>query len=74
MISLSDDELRSVMQAAAPIDPRDRGAFLRDVASELAKYSELGPGVVGRVVANLQRKYFDPPNFQNGGRIRHPKI
>jgi hypothetical protein len=40
--SLSDDELAIVMDAAAPIQPRDRDAFLRDVASELSKYPELG--------------------------------
>jgi hypothetical protein len=37
-LALSDDELRIVMEAPRPIHPRDRGEFLRDVASELAKY------------------------------------
>jgi hypothetical protein len=34
-LSSSDDELSAVMEAARPIPPRDRDAFLRDVASEL---------------------------------------
>ena len=62
MISLSDDELRIVMDAAAPIHPRDRGQFLRDVAAELAKYPELGPGVIGRVVAKVQKQHLNPPS------------
>jgi hypothetical protein len=31
MISLSDDELQIVMDAAAPIPARDRDQYLRDV-------------------------------------------
>jgi hypothetical protein len=39
MISLSDDELRIVMDAARPIPARERD--LRDVVAELAKYQEI---------------------------------
>jgi hypothetical protein len=41
-ISLSDDELQILLQAAAPIRTRDQ--FLRDVAIELAKFAEVLPG------------------------------
>jgi len=41
MISLSDDELRIVMDAARPIPARERDSFLRDVVAELAKYQEI---------------------------------
>ena len=44
-LALTDDELRIVMDAARPLPPHDRGAFLRAVAEELAKHRELGPGV-----------------------------
>ena len=50
MISLSDAELAAIMEAARPIDSRDRDQFLRDVAIELSRYPEIGPGVVGRVI------------------------
>jgi hypothetical protein len=63
--SLTDDE-RIVMEAARPIPPRDRDQFLRDVAAELAKYSELGPGIIGRVTAKLQRQHLAPRAFRNG--------
>ncbi len=62
-LSLSDPELAAIMEAARPIPPRDRAKFLQAVSVELSKYPELGPGIVGRVVAKTQRQFFDPPNF-----------
>jgi hypothetical protein len=66
MISLSDDELRIVMDAAKPLAPRSREAFLIDVAAELAKYPELGAGIVSRVASRLQRQHLNPPRYLNG--------
>jgi hypothetical protein len=43
-ISLGDDELRIVMDAAAPIPTRDRDPFLRAVAVGLSRYPEIGAG------------------------------
>jgi hypothetical protein len=62
-LSLSDEELAAVMVAAKPLPPRDRAAFLADVASELANYAEIGPGVIGRVTARLQREHMVRPRF-----------
>jgi hypothetical protein len=67
MISLSDSELAAVMDAARPIPPRDRDQFLRDVANELARYPEVGPGVIGRVVAKTQRAHLAPRTGHNVG-------
>ncbi|MET4034935.1 MULTISPECIES: hypothetical protein [unclassified Bradyrhizobium] len=67
MISLSDPELAAVMEAARPIHPRDREHFLQDVASELARYPELGVGVIHRVVAKLQREHLNGP--RDRGRV-----
>jgi hypothetical protein len=66
-LSLSDDELAAVMQAAAPLPPRDREAFLVDVAGELANYPEIGPGVVHRVVRQIQRQHLAPRMGHNIG-------
>jgi len=60
---LTDDELAAVMAAAVPLKPQDRDALLRDVAAELEKYSELGPGLIGRIVREQQRRHFDPPQL-----------
>ena len=67
MISLSDDELRIVMDAAAPVHPRERDQFLRDVVAELEKHLEIGPGIVGRVTAKIQRQHLAPRTGHNVG-------
>lgn len=36
MISLSDDELAAIMDAAAPLQPHQRSDFLRDVSQHRA--------------------------------------
>ena len=63
-ISLSDDELRIVMDCAQPLQPHERARFLQDVAAELDRYrSDIGPGMVSRVAAEAQRRHFDPAQF-----------
>jgi hypothetical protein len=49
-LSLDDQEMDAVMQAAAPIDPARRGDFLEDLALELAKCPEVGPASVYRIL------------------------
>jgi hypothetical protein len=61
-LRLSDDELSAVMAAARPIAVAQRDAFLRAVAAALGG-RELGPGVVHRVCAETQRRFFDPPDL-----------
>ena len=67
MISLSDAELAAIMEAARPIHSRDRDQFLRDVAIELSRYPEIGPGVVGRVIGKLQRQHLNAPSLRGVG-------
>jgi len=40
---------------------------LEPVAPELAALSEIGDGAVDRVIAQLQRQHFDPPQFAHAG-------
>lgn len=40
--------------------------FLRDVAAELSRYPEIGVGIVGRVVAKLQRQHLNGPRYRSG--------
>ena len=56
-LSLSDDEYAAVQAAAAPVHPLQRGAFLQALAKELEPYSEIGPGLVHRLCAALQKRY-----------------
>jgi hypothetical protein len=56
-LALNDAEYDVVMQAAAPIHPLQRGAFLQALAIELERYPVVGPGVVFRVAAALQKTF-----------------
>jgi hypothetical protein len=62
-IRLTDSELDAVMAAARPIAVERRDAFLQDVATLLHACVEIGPGVVHRVCVEVQRRYFEPPDF-----------
>jgi hypothetical protein len=59
-LHLTDDQLTAVMRAAEPLAIGDRGAFLLDVAAALAG-QELGDGTVYRAIAQVQKRYYDPP-------------
>ena len=54
-LSLSDDEYNAVQAAAAPIHPLQRDAFLKALAAELERQPVVGPGLVHRLAADLQR-------------------
>ena len=56
-LSLSDDEYAAVQAAAAPIHPMQRDAFLKALAAELERYTVIGPGLVHRCAAELQRTF-----------------
>ena len=56
-LSLNDDEYRAVEAAAAPIHPRQRDAFLKALAEELERHLVVGPGLVHRCAADLQRRF-----------------
>jgi hypothetical protein len=64
-VRLTDDELSTVMAAARPLDVARRDAFLQQVASALQSCREVGPGVVARTCAELQRQFFDPPEVSH---------
>jgi hypothetical protein len=55
--SLSDDEYVAVLAAAGPIHPHQRDDFLRSLAAELERYPVIGPGLVHRLAADLQRRF-----------------
>jgi hypothetical protein len=56
-LRLSDDEYNAVRAAAAPIHPLQRDAFLKAPATELERQPVVGPGLVHRLAADLQRKF-----------------
>jgi len=70
LIALSDSQLDTVMRAAQALHVSDRDPFLRAVAFALAG-REIGDGTVGRVCAELQKRFWRPPEIDgrnNGGK------
>lgn len=61
MLRLTDSEMDIVFAVARPLAVQDRDPFLRDVAERLAALPHLGDGVVHRVVAEVQKRHWDPP-------------
>ena len=64
-LALTDSELDAVLAAARPLPVERRDAFLQAVAAEL-RGREVGPGLVHRVVAQVQREFFDTPDLSRG--------
>jgi hypothetical protein len=54
-LALTDAEFAAVQAAAAPIYPQQRDAFLKALAAELERHPVVGPGVVHRCAAALQK-------------------
>jgi hypothetical protein len=60
-ISLTDDQLSTVMKAAEPLDPHRRSAFLVALATMLRSEPQpVGDGSLGRAIRFLQHEFRDP--------------
>ena len=70
-IRLSDSELDTVFSAAGPLPVELRDSFLQAVAHALQQdcSGEVGPGTVARICRDLQRQFFDPPEFEGRGTV-----
>jgi hypothetical protein len=65
-LSLSDAEYDAVQAAAAPIYPLQRSAFLQALAKELELHPIVGPGLVHRLAAELQRRFVVQARTETG--------
>ena len=45
------------MQAAKPVAESDRDALLKDIAAELSQHEVIGPGLLHRIISEVQRRY-----------------
>jgi hypothetical protein len=62
-----------IMDACAPLTPRQRDEFLKRVASSLADYDPAAPCTIHRVIVGVQRPFFQPPDLsrdRDGSRWR----
>jgi hypothetical protein len=72
-LALTDSQLDAVYQAAGPLSPAVRPAFLELVAQALAGAGEIGDGTVARVCAEVQRRFWVPPPLAAGAPGRGAK-
>jgi hypothetical protein len=61
-LSLTDSQFVAVCNAAQPLQPIDRSAFLASIAAFFAGRSEVGDGELGRCIRELQHCYFKAPS------------
>jgi hypothetical protein len=62
MSPLPDEVDLLVVQLAASLEPSQHNAFVDAARMALADIPCLGPGSAYRVLAPLQRRFFDPPD------------
>jgi hypothetical protein len=68
-LELSDAEMTLQTELAAPIDQRLRQDFLREVAVKLEAHpSAIGEGAIHRIARQVQREFWQPPQFGEGRR------
>ena len=71
-LHFSDEEKDLLLMLAQPIDHRQRTEFLAAVAAELEANGQAGAvgiGSVHRVARTVQRRFFDPPELPNAGKM-----
>ena len=56
-LRLPPHELDLLMQAVKPVAEPDRDALLKDIAAELGQHEVVGPGLVHRIIREVQRRY-----------------
>jgi hypothetical protein len=56
-----------ISRLAGPLEPTARAAFRRAAEAALAALPCAGEGIIYRIVAPLQRAYFDPPDDRRAG-------
>jgi hypothetical protein len=68
-LKLNDSEMSLLLTLSAPIDQERRTDFLRAVAVELdARPSAIGEGTIHRIARQVQRQFWQPPQFGEGRR------
>jgi hypothetical protein len=74
-LALSDEQMSTVLNAAAPLLPPDRDAFLRALANVLrGEPQPLGDGTVHRAIKGLQREFWRPPAITKEAVHHHRRV
>jgi hypothetical protein len=62
-VALTDAQMMAILAAAAPLAAHDRNPFLLEMAQLLQTLPEIGDGALHRIIMQVQRKHFDPPEL-----------
>jgi hypothetical protein len=66
-LALTDDAMQAVLDASAPLPRGQRGEFLEAMAAELTAHPVASPGELRRVIIEMQRRYWSPPQLGDEG-------
>jgi hypothetical protein len=62
-IALSDTQVDHILLVSRPLAPTERAAFMARLFEDLLnRREEVGDGELGRMLRDLQRRYFQPPS------------
>jgi hypothetical protein len=60
-MTFTDAQEIAAINAARPLQPNERAAFMTALEAVFAGRNEIGDGELGRTLRDLQRKQFRPP-------------
>ena len=62
MVTLTDSQIAAITNATRPLQPCERTEFLAALFGELLNArDEIGDGTIGRLIREMQHRYFRPP-------------
>jgi hypothetical protein len=56
-LRLTEHDFDRLMQAVKPVAAPNRDAFFKDVAAELGRHEVIGPGLLHRIISEVQQRY-----------------
>jgi hypothetical protein len=65
--------MMAILAAARPLAVQDRDPFVQEVAQTLQALPEVGDGALHRVIMQVQRRHFDPPEL-NAHSMPHRRL
>jgi hypothetical protein len=60
-LALSDAQVNHIQLVSQPLQPQERAAFMARLFEDLLRREEVGDGELGRLLRDLQGRYFKPP-------------
>ena len=72
-IALSDSQIAQILLTTLPLQPQERAGFMAALLEALLMCrDDVGDGELGRLLRDLQRRYFTPPSLDEVSNYRAP--